>query len=182
MEISAEREIRRKERKLKKRRQTIITLTIIVILISVGVVSAQTQGYEIFYQGESLGYIQSAGIYEDAIGQIEARYQDYYGNDDIFIDQEVELKSCRVEDSLNVETCMTVLLEAGLKINTNGVLVLCDDQVVGMMASLDEAERLSDAYSRIYPNGDPLVLIRQTATLAETSDFQTVLNQIKAIK
>ena len=175
MNFSTEREQRRVKRKSKKRRQTIITLTIIVILISVGVVSAQTQGYEIIYKGESLGFIKSAGIYDAAVEQIEEKYQEYYGIEDIFVGQDVKLKSSRVEESLNTETCITALLQADIEICTNGVVVLCDDQVMGTMASQDEANRLAEAYAQIYPDDDALVLIRQTAALNETADFQTVL-------
>lgn len=182
MDFSTEREQRRIKRKEKKRRQTIVTLTIIVIMISVGVVSAQTQGYEVFYQGQSLGFVKSSSIFDNAVKEIEAKYQEAYKIDDIFVGQDVELVASRVEDSLDVQTCMAALLVADIEIYTNGVVVLCDDQVMGTMASLDEANRLADAYAQIYPESDPLVMIRQTATLNETSDFQTVLNQIKAIK
>ncbi|WKY43460.1 hypothetical protein Q5O14_12525 [Eubacteriaceae bacterium ES2] len=182
MDFSTDREQRRIKRKVKKRRQMIVTLTIIVIMISVGVVSAQTQGFEIFYQGESLGFVKSSGIFDDAVDEITAKYQRAYGIEDIIVGQDVELVACRVEDSLDVQTCMDALLQADIEIYTNGLVVLCDDQVVGTMASLDEANRLADAYAQIYPESGSLVLIPQTATLNETSDFQTVLNHIKAIK
>ncbi|MDK2962288.1 MAG: hypothetical protein PWP20_1414 [Eubacteriaceae bacterium] len=92
MDFSTEREQRRIKRKEKKRRQTIVTLTIIVIMISVGVVSAQTQGYEVFYQGQSLGFVKSSSIFDNAVEEIEAKFQEAYKIDDIFVGQDVMIR------------------------------------------------------------------------------------------
>ena len=67
--VKNEREIRKKKRLRKKRQSTVITLMMIVILMTVGVVNAQTQGYEVFYHGKSLGYVQTASVFQSAVNR-----------------------------------------------------------------------------------------------------------------
>ena len=86
--VKIEREKRRIQRKRKRQRSSIVTIMILFILTSVGVVSAQTQGYEIFYHGESLGFVHKKGcasvlaqpsalvsfIFQWIFGFIESKY------------------------------------------------------------------------------------------------------------
>lgn len=182
MEKQSDRTLRRTKRKVKKRQQSIAVFTILTMLISAGVVHAQIQGYEIFYQGESLGTVKSASIFEKALGRVEEEYQICFNNDDIVLGEGFEMVSTRIDESMNLEECQQRLNDENIEIYVNGLIVLCDNQVMGTIASSDEAERLATSYKSIYPLANELVFLKQTTRLSKTSDFATILTAIQALK
>lgn len=182
MDNQSDRVLRRKKRKLKKRQQSIAVLTILTMLISAGVVHAQVQGYEIFYDGQSLGRVKTASIFERALSQIEKEYQLSFENEDLVLGKGFDLVSSRIDQSMNVEECLKRLSDVNIELYVNGIIVLCDHQVMGIAESSNQAERIQTAYASMYPWGDELVLIEQEAPLSKTSDFATILTAIKSLK
>lgn len=182
MENQTDRALRRKKRKIKKRQQSIAILTILTMLISAGVVHAQVQGYEIFYQDESLGRVKSISIFERAVFQIEKEYQLCFENEDIVLDKEFDLVATRIDKSMSGAECLARLADRKIDLYVNGVIVLCDNQVMGIAQSACEAERLKKTYESMYPLANELVFIEQLTPLAKTSDFATILTAVQALK
>lgn len=177
-----DRVLRRKKRKLKKRQQSIAVLTILTMLISAGVVHAQVQGYEIFYQGEFLGSVKSASIFDRALAQVEEEYQLSFANKDLVIDEGFELVSVRIDQSMSGDQWLEKLAKQDLELAVNGIIILCDNQVMGIAESTDVAQSLKTAYQAMYPSASDLVFIKERAALSKTSDFATILNSIQALK
>lgn len=182
MKNQNDRAIRRKKRKIKKRQQSIAVLTILMMLISAGVVHAQIQGYEIFYQGESLGFVNSAKIFEKAISQIEEEYQVCFDNEDIVLGEGFEMVSSRIDQSMDFKEWINKIKDKNIELYVNGMIVLCDNQVIGNAASSSEAERIKSSYELIYPLKDELVFINTRIPLSKTSDFETIFLGIQRLK
>ncbi len=182
MENQNDRVLRRKKRKLKKRQQSIAVLTILTMLISAGMVHAQVQGYEIFYQGQSLGSVKSASVFDRALSQIEKEYQLSFENDDLILAKGFELVSSRVDQTLDVDQCFERLAKQDIELYVNGMIILCDNQVMGIAQSSDEANRLKETYQAMYPSADELVFIKEQTALSKSSDFETILSNIQHLK
>ncbi len=180
--MQEDRVLRRKKRKFKKRQQSIAVLTILTMLISAGVVHAQVQGYEIFYQGEFLGSVKSASIFDRALAQVEEDYQLSFDNEDIVLDKGFELVSSRIDQSMSGDQWLEKLAKQDLEILVNGIIILCDNQVMGITESAEAAQSLKATYQAMYPLADDLVFIKDRVALSKTSDFATILSAIQAIK
>lgn len=180
-DVKLEREKRKRKRQRKKIRSTVVAITLILIIASVGVVNAQTQGYEIRYQGQSLGFIRTPGILESAVLRIEEPLRKFYNNESIVFGSGFELVQGRVEDPMDLETCIQVLNNQGIELYANGAAILIGDQEIGAVASLSEAQRVMDAYHNLYPNGKSMRYIETKLPLSETMDLGTMLSKIEGI-
>ncbi|MBK5243892.1 MAG: hypothetical protein JJE18_02510 [Eubacteriaceae bacterium] len=180
-DVKTEREKRKKIRQRKKMRSTIVAITLLIVIMTVGVVNAQTQGYEVFYQGHSLGFVRTMGVFDSAVEQLEAGLRKSYNNDAITLGNGFELAQGRVENPMNLETCNQVLLNSGIELYVNGAIILIDNQEIGALASLDEAQSLIKTYENLYPNANNIRTIETTIPLADTKDFGTILSHIKGM-
>ncbi|MGV8905568.1 MAG: hypothetical protein ACOH15_03095 [Acetobacterium sp.] len=179
--VKLEREKRKKIRQKKKMRSTIMTITLIIIILTVSVVNAQTQGYEVLYDDQSLGFVRSTGVFESAVQGIEGNLRDSYSNDHIVLGSGFKLKECRVQDPMDLEACHQVLINSGIEIYVNGAIILIDDQEIGVVSSTEEAQSIMATYENLYPNGKNIRYIEQTIRLSETKDFGTILSHIKEL-
>ena len=183
--VKNERDNRRKKRLRKKRQSTVVTIMIFVIMATVGVVNAQTQGYEVFYHGRSLGYVQTASVFESAVDRIQNSLGETYNNDNILLGDGFELVSARVENPMDFDACVQVLSNAGIELCVKGTAIVVNNQEVGTMASFDEAQRVIAAYqniSGIEAKNSGIQCIEKTVPISETKDFSAMLKNIKALK
>ncbi len=182
--VKIEREKRRKQRKRKKQRSSIVTLVILFILASVGVVSAQTQGYEVFYHGKSLGYVQSSGVFKSAVERIEKDLTDCYNYDNLHLGNGFELVPSRVENPMDYETCINVLNSEAITLYVEGATIVMDGKKIGTAISLDEAKKLTEAYQNISDNQNQknFEFVETMIPLSETMDFSALLAAMKALK
>ena len=180
--VKAEREKRRIRRKRKRQRSSIVTIMILFILTSVGVVSAQTQGYEVFYHGESLGFVQSSGVFKSAVERIENDLMACYNYDNIHLGDGFELIPARVENPMDFDTCVKVLNSKGIELYVIGAAVLMDGEKIGTVTSLDQAQGLIEAYQNINidKNISELKCVEVMVPLSETKDFAAMLSALKA--
>lgn len=181
--VKTEREKRKQQRKMKKRRSTIVTITILIILCSVGVVSAQTQGYEVYYHGKSLGYVQTASIFESAVDRIENSLSDCYSYENIHLGDGFKLIPARVENPMDFDTWIKVLNNADIELYIDGAAVVVGDYEVGTMTSLDKAQGIIEAYQNMVPNKNigELHTVEKMVPLSKTKDFSAVLSSLKAL-
>lgn len=180
--VKNEREKRRIQRKRKRQRSSIVTIMILFILTSVGVVSAQTQGYEIFYHGESLGFVQSSGVFKSAVERIENDLRGCYHYDNIHLGNGFELIPARVENPMDFDNCVQVLNSKGIELYVDGAAVLMDGEKIGTAISLDQAQGVVEAYRNIYSNKNTseLKCLEAMVPLSETKDFAAMLSALKA--
>ncbi|MEO1814879.1 MAG: hypothetical protein ABGU93_04705 [Acetobacterium sp.] len=180
--VKAEREKRRIRRKRKRQRSSIVTIMILFIVTSAGVVGAQTQGYEVFYHGESLGYVQSSGVFKSAVERIENDLMECYNYDNIHLGNGFELIPARVENPMDLATCVKVLNSKGIELYVSGAAVLMDGQKIGTVTSLDQAQSLIEAYQNINSNKNisELKCVEVMVPLSETKDFAAMLSALKA--
>lgn len=180
--VKIEREKRRMRRKRKRQRSSIVTIMILFILTSVGVVSAQTQGYEVFYHGESLGYVQTSGVFKSAVERIENNLMACYNYDNIHLGDGFELIPARVENPMDFDTCVNVLNSKGIEIYVNGAAIMMAGEKLGTVTSLDEAQGLIEAYQNINCNKNisELKCVEVMVPLSETKDFAAMLATLKA--
>lgn len=180
--VNIEREKRRLQRSRKKQRRSIVTFMILFIMATVGVVSAQTQGYEVFYHGESLGYVQTSGVFKTAVDRIENNLMECYNYDTIYLGDGFELIPGRVENPMDSDTCMEVLISKNIPLYVNGTAVFMDGEKIGTLTSLDEAQALIAAYqnSNSNKNISALKCVEAMVPLSETKDFATMLSALKA--
>jgi len=178
-DVKAEREKRKKIRQRKKMRSTIVAITLLIVIMTVGVVNAQTQGYEVFYQGQSLGFVRTMRVFESAVEKIEGSLRKSYNNDTITLGNGFDLVEGRVENPMNLETCSQVLVNSGIKLYVNGAIILINDQEIGALASHEEGQSLIKTYENLYPNAKNIRAIETTIPLSETKDFGTILSHIK---
>jgi hypothetical protein len=180
--IKIEREKRRIQRKRKRQRSSIVAFMILFIVTSAGVVGAQTQGYEVFYHGESLGYVQSSGLFKSAVDRIENNLMECYNYDNIHLGDGFELIPARVENPMDLDTCVKVLNSNGIELYVSGAAILMDGEKIGTVTSLDQAQGLIEAYKNISSNkriGD-FKCVEVMVPLSETKDFATMLSTLKA--
>lgn len=176
-----EREKRRIQRKRKRQTRSIVTFMILFIMATVGVVSGQTQGYQVFYRGESLGYVQSAAVFKSAVDRIETNLMTCYNYDNIHLGNGFELIQGRVENPMDFETCIEVLNSKNIPLYVSGADVFMDDEKIGTVTSLDQAEALIDAYQNINSeNLSELEAVEVMVPLSETKDFAAMLSALKA--
>lgn len=183
--VKNEREIRKKKRLRKKRQSTVITLMMIVILMTVGVVNAQTQGYEVFYHGKSLGYVQTASVFQSAVNRLQNSLVETYDNDNIRLGDGFDLVPARVENPMDFDACVTVLSNAGIELYVKGTTIIVNGQEIGTMASADEAQRLITTCQGMTGNdgqNSGIHSIQKTVPLSGTKDFATMYKTIKALK
>lgn len=180
--VKIEREKRRIRRKRKRQRSSIVTIMILFIVTSAGVVGAQTQGYEVFYHGESLGYVQSSGVFKSAVDRIENNLKECYNYDNIHLGDGFELIPARVENPMDLDTCVKVLNSKGIELYVNGAAVLMDGERIGILTSVDKAQDLIAAYKNINSNKNisELKWVEVMVPLSETKDFATMLSALKA--
>jgi hypothetical protein len=180
--IKIEREKRRIKRKRKRQRSSIVAFMILFIVTSAGVVGAQTQGYEVFYHGESLGYVQSSGVFKSAVERIENDLMECYNYDNIHLGDGFELIPARVENPMDLDTCVKVLNSKGIELYVDGAAVLMDGQKIGTVTSLDQAQVLIEAYHNINSNKNisELKCVEVMVPLSETKDFAAMLSVLKA--
>lgn len=180
--VKSDREKRKIRRKRKRQRSTIVTVMILFIMASVGVVSAQTQGYEVFYHGESLGYVQNSSIFKSAVDRIEKDLVECYNYDNLHLGDGFVLIPSRVEDPMDVDTCIKVLNSKGIALYVNGASVTLDGVKIGTSVSLDEAQHLIEAYKNINSNKNigRLECVEAMVPLSDTKDFSTMLSDLKA--
>ncbi|KAF5090616.1 hypothetical protein [Acetobacterium wieringae] len=179
--VKIEREKRRIQRKRKRQRSSIVTIMILFILASVGVVSAQTQGFEVFYHGESLGYVQNSGVFKSAVDRIETNLRECYNYDNIHLGNGFELLPARVENPMDLDTCVNVLNSKGIALYVDGAAVLVDGEKIGTMTSLTDAESVIAAYKNLSNNKNTsgITCVEVTVPLSETKDFATMLTALK---
>lgn len=180
-DVKFEREKRKKIRQRKKMRSTIVAITLLIVIMTVGVVNAQTQGYEVFYKGQSLGFVRTLGVFESAVEQLEGSLRASYNNKDITLGTGFEFVEGRVENPMNLETCNLVLLNSGIELYVKGAIILIDNQEIGALASLEEAQSLIKTYENLYPNANRIRTIETTIPLSDTKDFGTILSHIKGM-
>nr|WP_320026778.1 hypothetical protein [uncultured Acetobacterium sp.] len=180
--VKIEREKRKIRRKKKRQRSTIVTIMILFIMASVGVVSAQTQGYEVFYHGESLGYVQTSSVFKSAVDRIEKDLVACYNYDNLHLGDGFELIPARVEDPMDFDTCIKVLNSKGIELYVNGASVILDGVKIGTSTSLEEAQNLIEAYKNINENKNigKLECVEAMVPLSDTKDFSTMLADLKA--
>ncbi|AFA49395.1 hypothetical protein [Acetobacterium woodii] len=181
-DIRLEREKRRMRRKRKKQRSTIITIMLLFILASVGVVGAQTQGYEVFYHGESLGFVQNTGVFKSAVERIEKNLAVCYNRDNIHLGDGFQLIPARVEETMDSDMCIQVLNSKGIELYVDGASIMMDGENIGTLTSMDEAQRLIKAYQDINvdSNNHNFKYVDVMVPLAETKDFSAMLAILKA--
>jgi len=183
--VKAEREKRRKKRLRKKRQSTIVTITLLVIIASVGVVNAQTQGYQIFYHGESLGYVQTASVFESAVDRIQNSLGESYNSKNILLGDGFKLVPARLDNPMDFDAWVQVLSNKGIELYVKGTAVEFNGQEVGTMTSSDEAQRVIETFQSLYTvdsSKNGFNCIEKTVPLSETKDFATMLKSIKALK
>lgn len=182
-DVKIEREKRKKKRKMKKCRSTIVTITLLFILCSVGVVSAQTQGYEVYYHGESLGYVQTASIFESAVDRIETSLGECYRYENIQLGDGFELVPARVENPMDFDAWIKVLNNRDIELYINGATIIMGDQEIGTMTSLDEAQRVIDSFQNMCKNTNIVAphFVEKKVPISKTKDFSTVLTDLKAL-
>lgn len=180
--VNIEREKRRLQRSRKKQRRSIVTFMILFIMATVGVVSGQTQGYQIFYRGESLGYVQTSAVFKTAVDHIETNLMECYNYDNIHLGNGFELIAGRVEDPMDSDTCIQVLNSKNIPLYVNGAAVFRDGEKIGTLTSLDEAQALIEAYQNINSNKNigELKCVEVMVPLSETKDFAAMLSALKA--
>jgi len=178
-DVKLEREIRKKIRQQKKMRTTIVTITLIIVIMTVGVVNAQTRGYEVLYNGQSLGCVRTTGIFKAAVEGIEGSLRGSYNNDNIVLGNGFELVEGRVENPMDLETCTQVLINSDIDLYTNGAIILISDQEIGAVSSVEEAQSIIKTYQNLYPNANNIRYTEKTILLSETKDFATILSYIK---
>lgn len=180
--VKNEREKRRIRRKRKRQRSTIVTIMILFIMASVGVVSAQTQGYEVFYHGESLGFVQTSSVFNSAVDRIETDLIACYNYDNIHLGDGFELIPARVEDPMDFDACINVLNSKDIELYVNGASITLDGVKIGTSTSLDEAQHLIEAYKNI--NTDKSIgkidCVEVLVPLSDTKDFSTMLAGLKS--
>jgi len=179
--VKLERVKRKRLRQQKKIRSTILIITLLIIIMTVGVVNAQTQGYEVLYDGQSLGFVRSTAVFESAVQGIEGNLRESYNNNHIVLGTGFKLKECRVQDTMDLETCSQVLMNSGIEIYVSGALILVDDQEIGDVSSIEDAQSIIKTYQNLYPTGKNIRFIEKTILLSETKDFGTILSHIKGI-
>lgn len=183
--VNIERENRKKKRLHKKRRSTIVTIMLLFILASVGVVNAQTQGYEVYYHGESLGYVQSASIFDAAVERIENNLIKSYNNKNIVLGDGFELVETRVDNPMDVDACIQAINSKDIELYVKGTSIMMGDQEIGTLTSLDEAQRLIETYQTLYAgntNNISFSCVEKTVPLSKTKDLSTMLSDLKAIR
>lgn len=180
-DVKYEREKRKKIRRQKKMRSTIVAITLLIVIMTVGVVNAQTQGYEVFYNGQSLGFVRTTGVFESAVDQIEEKLQESYNNKNIALGNGFKLVESRVENPMNLETCSQVLVDSGIELYVKGAIILINDQEIGAISSQEEAQSLIKTYDKLYPDAHNIRMIETTIPLSETKNFGTMLSHIKGM-
>jgi len=178
--IKSEREKRRIQRKRKRQTRSIVTFMILFIMATVGVVSAQTQGYEVFYRGESLGYVQTSGVFQSAVDRIEKNVMECYNYDNIHLGDGFELIPSRIENPMDFDTCIQVLNNKNIPLYVSGADIFMDGQKIGTVTSLDKAQAVIAAYqSANNKNQSELECVEVMVPLSETKDFAAMLSALK---
>lgn len=179
--VKSEREKRKVRRKRKRQRSTIVTIMILVIMASVGAVSAQTQGYEVFYHGESLGYVQTSSVFKSAVDRIEKDLIACYNYDNLHLGDGFQLIPARVEEPMDFDTCISVLNSKGIDLYIDGATITLDGVKIGTSTSMDEAQQIIEAYKNI--NSEKKIgkfeCVEALVPLSETKDFSTMLSELK---
>lgn len=181
--ILNEREKRKRRRMRKRRRTTIMTILILFILASVGVVSGETQGYEIFYHGKSLGYVHTTSVFKSAVDKIEGDLAQCYNYDNIHLGDGFQLVPARVENPMDQDTCMEVLKSEGIELYVDGAVISLNGQEIGTMISMTEAQNLITAFQDFAGdrNIGELKCTEKKVPLADTKDFSTVWGTLKGL-
>lgn len=178
--VKIERENKRKIRHRKKIRSTVVTITLMIILGTVGVVNAQTQGYDVRYNGKSLGFVRSSDVFESAVEGLQQELCGIYNNENIVIGKGFELVPGRIEDPMDFETCTQVLKNEGIELYVNGAFIFIGDQKIGIISSVGDVDQLFKTYEKLYPQGKAIRYEEATLPLSETKDFGTMLSIVKA--
>jgi hypothetical protein len=165
----------------KRRRTTIMTIMILFILASVGVVSGETQGYEVFYHGKSLGYVHTTSVFKSAVDKIEGDLAKCYNYDNIHLGEGFQLIPARVENPMDQNTCIEVLKSTDIALYVDGAVISLDGQEIGTMISVDEAQNLIAAFQEWAgdKNIGELTCSEKKVPLADTKDFSTVWSILK---
>jgi len=180
--VKLEREKRKNRRRRKRIRTTAAAITLLLILTTIGAVHAQSQGYEVLYNGESLGYVRTTEVFNSAVEHIEDNLGESYNNENIVLGSGFELVPARVENPMDFETWIQVLNKKGIELYANGAMIIIGNQEMGAVASTQEALRLVETYENLYPNGNPIRYVETRLPLSETKDFGTILTSIKGTK
>jgi|LGOV01.1.fsa_nt_gb hypothetical protein len=181
-DVKKVRENKKQERRHKKIRSTVITLSILIILASVGVVNAGTQSYDVLYKGEHLGYVHSPEIFESAIKDVENTYKNIYLNDAIIIGDDFELVPGRLDESVDCDTWVTLLHNSNIELYINGYSILVDDQEIGIVESHDTARNIIKMYQNEYPLGEKISYEEKTVPYIEIKSLERIITEIRELE
>ncbi|MGL4606311.1 MAG: hypothetical protein ACRCU3_02495 [Eubacteriaceae bacterium] len=176
-----DREKRKKMRQFKKKRSTIFAITLLLIIGTVGIVNAQSQGFEVFMNGKSIGTVRSEKIFQSAVQSIEKEIQQNHGNDGVVIENNFELIQGRVDNPMDLEEWIQVLRGTALNLYGNGAEIYVNDISVGCVGSKDEAERILKVKNNLFPTISKINYIEKEVKLSETKDFAAIIESINKV-
>jgi murein DD-endopeptidase MepM/ murein hydrolase activator NlpD len=104
-------------------------------------------GYEVFYNGESIGYVDSPTTVNVAVNQVSQQMATWYDNNNLDIEQDLIYKETIItgdEEILTLDDCVAAVYEQDIDLNVNGAALVIEGQEIAYTASVEEAEAIID--------------------------------------
>lgn len=177
--LNADKEQRRKKRHLKKKGRNVFAILLLLIIGTVGIVNAQSMGYEIHYKGQNIGSVQSQNIFNAGLQSFEKELQNHYGNEGITIKDAFELVPERIENPMNLEECIAALKGENIEISVKGAEIYVKNKSVGVMSSVSEAQNVLALREKILPEIAEIYFDEKVVPLSETKDFSSMIESIQ---
>ncbi|MDD2413548.1 MAG: peptidoglycan DD-metalloendopeptidase family protein [Eubacteriaceae bacterium] len=149
MALKTKKHFREKEMKKKglARRSAGIILAAFIVMGASCVARAQTKGYDVIVNGQSIGCVRNASVVEEAMADLNRTVQFVTGKDNAYIADEVVLKPV-IDTGAKMD--MTEVSDAfksdGLNVKLKGAVINIDGQNVAHVASEEQANQILNDY------------------------------------
>ncbi|SHE31180.1 C40 family peptidase [Alkalibacter saccharofermentans] len=136
---------------LKDRAKALAVSGAITATIAIGVLTYQNSfSYQLYFNGQNLGYVSEQMMVEDALAEIEKQLIDQYG-EDFFYEKEITFEKVRVDKSSTLEIdSLTNALQENIQVFQEAAVIMVDGEEKLILATVEEANEILEQMKKPY--------------------------------
>ena len=131
--------------------------TLCVLLVG-GIIAYHTMfGYEVTYNGHTLGTVENMKTLNAAMDNVDANFKEWYANDNIYYEQSITVRSTFIknrDDVLDIRACEEAIYACDLPLFVNGGVITVDGIETVRLASKEDAQEAVDRLIGTYVGED----------------------------
>ena len=166
---------------IRRKKAIYLPLSLLLVVSITGTIAYNIFfGYEITFNGHSIGIVDNLNDFNAAMENVDANLTEWYANDNLYYEQSITIKNIFIKDRSSVmdqEACEEAIYACDFPLFVDGGVVAIDGIETVRLASKEDAQKAVDQLLEIYIGEDT-----DTESVVESQIVQNITVESKIVQ